>query len=137
MAVAKQVSDFRKALRRLEKICDDLTSQFASGHTVIRKGDFEELLDAGTAIVSAGEAVVGPEDEATIEVVAEKKTAKKPAAKKAPAKKAAAPKAAAKPAAKKVAAPKAAAAKKPAAKKAAPAKKPAAKKAPAKKVAKK
>lgn len=126
MAVAKQVSDFRKALRRLEKICDDLTSQFASGHTVIRKGDFEELLDAGTAIVSAGEAVVGPEDEATIEVVADKKTAKK-----APAKKAAAPKAAAKPAAKKAAAPKAAAAKKPAAKK------PAAKKAPAKKVAKK
>lgn len=127
MAVAKQVSDFRKALRRLEKICDDLTSQFASGHTVIRKGDFEELLDAGTAIVSAGEAVVGPEDEATIEVVADKKTAKKPAAKKV----------AAKPAAKKAAAPKAAEAKKPAAKKAAPAKKPAAKKAPAKKVAKK
>lgn len=127
MAVAKQVSDFRKALRRLEKICDDLTSQFASGHTVIRKGDFEELLDAGTAIVSAGEAVVGPEDDATIEVVAEKKTAKKPAAKKA----------AAKPVAKKDAAPKAAAAKKPVAKKTAPAKKPAAKKAPAKKVAKK
>lgn len=83
MAVNTQVSDFRKALRRLEKICDDVTNQFAAGHTVIRKSDFEELLDAGTAIVSAGEAVVGPEEDETIAVVEEKKPVAKKTVRKA------------------------------------------------------
>lgn len=136
MAADNQVSEFRKALRRLEKICDDVSNQFAAGHTVIRKSDFEELLDAGTAIVSAGEAVVGSDDDETVAVVEDKKTAAKKTTRKACVRKTAAKKteetaadaeSEKKPAAKKTATKKVATVKKPAT----------AKKSAAKKVAKK